>query len=111
MLQYANQRTSEIIDIDYEVKDKHTRFTYSEMLSFIQLFNSYKTDLEIVRSGLIKTAPPAPIPGDQPKPTKKTYSSTLPGRKLKVSEYKIWLQNELQKISGAAENDEIEINN
>jgi hypothetical protein len=34
----------------------------------------------------------------------------LPGKKIKVSEYRMWLQNELQKISGAAANDEIEIN-
>ena len=80
------------------------------MLSFIQLFNSYNTELEIIRSGIIKTAAPIPTPGDNPKPISKTYSATLPGKKVKVSEYKIWLQNELQKISGAAADDEIEIN-
>jgi hypothetical protein len=109
MLQYASQRTSNHIDIDYDVKDKHTRFTYSEMLSFIQLFNSYKTDLEIIRSGLIKKVPPIPVPGVPDKPIWKTYSSTLPGKKVKVGEYKIWLQNELQKIAGASADDEIEI--
>ncbi|MGG9959994.1 BREX system P-loop protein BrxC [Ferruginibacter sp. SUN106] len=110
ILQYASQRTAASVDIDYDVKDKQTRFTYSEMLSFIQLFNSNKTELEIIKSGLIKTAPPKPVPGTPPTPTKKTFSATLPGKKVKVSEYKIWLQNELQKISGAAADDEIEIN-
>jgi hypothetical protein len=110
ILQYASQRTAATVDIDYDVKDKQTRFTYSEMLSFIQLYNSYKTDLEIIKSGLIKTAPPQPIPGTPPTPTKKTFSATIPGKKVKVSEYKIWLQNELQKVSGAAADDEIEIN-
>jgi len=113
ILQYARQRTSSEISIEFDVKDKQSRFTYSEMLSFIQLFNSIKTDLEIIKSGLIKTAPPIPAP-DSPAtpvtPTKKTYTSTLPGKKVKVGEYKTWLQNELQKISGAAANDEIEIN-
>jgi len=110
ILQYASQRIAASVDIDYDVKDKQTRFTYSEMLSFIQLFNSNKTELEIIRSGLIKTAPPKPTPGTPATPTKKTYSATLPGKKVKVSDYKIWLQNELQKISGAAADDEIEIN-
>lgn len=110
ILQYASQRTAATVDIDYDVKDKQTRFTYSEMLSFIQLFNSYKTDLEIIKSSLVKTAPPKPTPGTPPTPTKKTFSATLPGKKVKVSEFKIWLQNELQKISGAAADDEIEIN-
>jgi hypothetical protein len=110
ILQYAAQRTAASVDIDYDVKDKQTRFTYSEMLSFIQLFNSYKTDVEIIRSGLIKTAPPKPTAGAPATPTKKTYSATLPGKKVKVSEYKSWLQNELQKISGAAADDEVEIN-
>jgi hypothetical protein len=109
ILQYASQRTAATVDIDYDVKDKQTKFTYSEMLSFIQLFSSYKTDLEIIKSGLITTAPPLPIPGTPTIPTKKTFSSTLPGKKVKVTEYKIWLQNELQKISGAAADDEIEI--
>ena len=110
ILQYAMQRTSTIIDIDYEVKDKQTRFTYSEMLSFIQLFNTYKTDLEIIKSGLIRTEPPKPKPGSPATQVKKTYSATLPGKKVKVSEYKIWLQQELQKLAGASDNDEIEIN-
>jgi hypothetical protein len=111
ILQYAGQRTSASVDIDYDVKDKQTRFTYSEMLSFIELFNGKKTELEIVKSGLITTAPPKQEPGAPPAPTKKTYSSTLPGKKVKVGEYKIWLQSELQKISGASSDDEIEINN
>ncbi|MBC7388090.1 MAG: hypothetical protein H7329_02660, partial [Opitutaceae bacterium] len=110
ILQYASQRTFASVDFDYDVKDKQTRFTYSEMLSFIQLFNSYKTDIEIIKSGLIKSAPPKPTPGTAATPTKKTFSATLPGKKVKVSEYKIWLQNELQKISGAEADDEIEIN-
>ncbi|CAN5665845.1 hypothetical protein BH10BAC2_BH10BAC2_02240 [soil metagenome] len=110
ILQYASQRTASAIDIDYDVKDKQTRFTYSEMLSFIQLYNSNKTELEIIKSGLIKTAPPKPTPGTPSTPIKKTYSATLPGKKIKVSDYKIWLQNEMQKISGAAADDEIEIN-
>jgi hypothetical protein len=112
ILQYASQRNSAIVDLEYDVKDKQTRFTYSEMLSFIQLFNSYKTDLEIIKSSLIKTAPPVIPNTDLPTtPAKKTYSATLPGKKVKVSEYKTWLQLELQKIAGAAADDEIEINN
>ena len=111
ILQYASQRTTASVDIDYDVKDKHTRFTYSEMLSFIQLSNSYKTELEIIRAGFITTAPPQPLPGDTAaKPTKKTYHSTLPGTKISVSQYKAWLRQELQKLASAADSDEIEIN-
>lgn len=110
LLQYASQRTAASVDIDYDVKDKQTRFTYSEMLSFIQLYNSNKTELEIIRSGLIKTIPPKPTSGAPATSTQKRYSGTLPGKKLKVSEYKAWLQQELQKLAGAADDDEIEIN-
>jgi hypothetical protein len=107
ILQYATHRTAASIDIEYDVKDKQTKFTYSEMLSFTQLFNTNKTDIEIIKAGLIKTAPPTP--GTPQTPSKKTFSATVPGKKVKVSEYRIWLQNELQKISGAAADDEIEI--
>lgn len=109
ILQYALQRTSALVDIDYDVKDKQTRFTYSEMLSFIQLYNSNKTDIEIISAGLIKTAPPPPAPGPPPPPGNKTYTSILPGKKVSVAVYKSWLQHELQKISGAASDDEIVI--
>lgn len=109
ILQYASQRTAATVDIDYDVKDKQTRFTYSEMLSFIELFNGKKTELEIIKSGLIKTTPPKPEPGTPPAPTHKTYSSTLPGKKVKVGEYKIWLQSELQKMAGASSDDVVVI--
>lgn len=111
IMQYASQRTLPAVDIDYDVKDKQTRFTYSEMLSFIDLYTSKKTELEIIRSGLIKTVPPKPVPGDPAKPTIKTYTAQLPGKKMMVVAYKQWLQQELQKLAGAADNDEIEINN
>jgi hypothetical protein len=111
ILLYASQRTSSDIDIDYEVKDKLTRFAYSEILSFIQLFNSYKTELEIIRSGLIRTVPPKPKPGTETTPGTKVFKAQLPGKKLKVVAYKQWLQQELQKLAGASDDDEIEINN
>lgn len=110
ILQYASQRTIADVDIDYDVKDKKSRYTYSEMLSFIQLFNFYKTDLELIQSGLIKTAPPVPVPGRPATPAVKLYSATLPGTKIKVKDYKVWLQKELQKLAAAADNDDIEIN-
>lgn len=111
ILQYATQRTSANVEIEDDVKDKQTKFTYSEMLSFNQLFNSYKTKLDIIRAGLIRTVPPTPKEDEPKTPTIKTFSSTLPGKKVKVSAYKTWLQQELQKIAGANENDEIEISN
>jgi len=111
ILLYASQRTSPEVDIDYEVKDKQTRFAYSEMLSFIQLFNSYKTELEIVSSGLIRTSQPKPKPGTPSTPTLKIFKVQLPNKKLKVLAYKQWLQQELQKLAGASDDDEIEINN
>ena len=110
ILQYANQRTKSKVDIEYNVKDKQSRFTYSEILSFIELFNGKKTDLEILRDGLIKDAPLKPEPGKpDPVPTTKTYISRIPAKKLKVGSYKEWLHQEMQKLAGASDNDEIEI--
>lgn len=110
ILQYAQQRTRSEIDLGFDVKDKHTRFTYSEMLSFSELYLTRKTELEIIKAGLVKTATPKPEPGEPPAPPM-TYLSQLPGKKIKVSVYKKWLQQELQKLAGAADSDEIEINN
>lgn len=108
--QYAKQRTLSAITIDYDVKDKQSRFTYSEVLSFIDLYPSKKAEIEIAKASLIKTKAPEPQPGTPPKPTVKKYAVKMPSAKMKVSEYKNWLQGELQKLASASDNDEIEIN-
>jgi len=110
LLQYASQRTQATVTIDFDVKDKQSRFTYSEVLSFIDLSNSKKTEVDIIKASLIKTAPPVPVPGAPPTPTTKTYATKLPGKKVKVLEYKNWLHQELQKLASAADNDDVEIN-
>lgn len=108
--QYAKQRTVATVSIDFDVKDKQSRFTYSEVLSFIDLYSSKKTEIDILRAGLIKEKAPEPQPGTSPTPTVKKYAVKMPNTKMKVAEYKSWLQGELQKLASAADNDEIEIN-
>lgn len=107
---YAKLRTTAAVNIDFDVKDKQNRFTYSEVLSFIELYPSKKAEIEIARAGLVKTKSTVPQPGISHIPLVKKYSVTIPATKMKVSEYKSWLQGELQKLAGAADNDEIEIN-
>jgi hypothetical protein len=108
--QYAQQRTAASIAIDFDVKDKHSRFTYSEVLSFIDLYPSKKAEIGITKASLIKIKPPVPVPGTPPQPTVKKYAVKMPDTNMKVSEYKTWLQGELQKLASASDNDEIEIN-
>ena len=108
--QYANQRTIATVAIDFDVKDKQSRFTYSEVLSYIDLYSSKKTEIDILRSGLIKEKAPEPQPGTPTTPTFKKYAVKMPNTKMKVAEYKTWLQGELQKLASASDNDEIEIN-
>lgn len=108
--QYAKQRTLSSITIDYDVKDKQSRFTYSEVLSFIDLYPSKKIEIEITKASLIKAKAPEPQPGTPPTPTVRKYAVKILNSKMKVSEYKKWLQSELQKLASASDNDEIEIN-
>ncbi len=109
--QYAEQRTKSNVALDWEVKDKETKFTYSEMLSFIELFSSKKTDVDILRASLIRDIPQPTVTGTTAAaPQIQTIQTKLPGTKIKVGEYRVWLQSELQKIAGANETDEIEIN-
>jgi hypothetical protein len=111
LLQYADQRTQANVSLDFDVKDKQSRFTYSEVLSFIDLYGSKKTDIDIIRAGLIRHKPADPVPGSSPNPTVKTYAVKVPAPKMKVAEYKVWLQQELQKLATANDTDDIEINN
>ena len=109
--QYAKQRTLSAITIDFDVKDKQSRFTYSEVLSFIDLYPSKKAEIEIAKASLIKTKAPEPQPGTPPTPTVKKYAVKMPTTKMKVAEYKNWLQGELQKLASASDTDEVEIGN
>jgi hypothetical protein len=110
LTQYAKQRTSATIALDFDVKDKQSRFTYSEVLSFIDLYSSKKTEIEILRASLVKEKAPEPKIGTPPAPRVKKYAVKFPNSKMKVAEYKTWLQGELQKLASASDNDEIEIN-
>jgi len=104
---YAEQRIKKEIDLDYDVKDKVSRFTYSEALSFIELYESKKNEIEILKAGLVREEQPKPEPGAEPE--KKTYSTKLPAHKMKVAEFKNWLKQELQKLASAKDDDEITI--
>jgi len=112
IVQYAERRSQPTIVLDFDVKDKQSRFTYSEVLSFIDLYGSKKTDLDIIQAGLIRELPPVVSPTDTvAAPSKpKTLMSTLPGKIMKVSAYKQWLRHELQKLASVSDNDEIELN-
>ena len=107
--QYAAQRSTRGISLDFDVKDKYSRFTYSEVLSFIELYPTKKTEIDILRASLVREKPQEQPSGTKNAPTSKIYSTKLPGRKIKVPIYKQWLQDELQKMAGASDYDEVEI--
>jgi len=111
LVQYAKQRIQPSIAIEFDVKDKHSRFTYSEVLSFVELYASKKTEVDILRAGLIREKAPEPQPGVAPTPIIKKYAVRMPNKQMKVAEYKKWLQSELQKLASASDNDEILIEN
>lgn len=111
LVQYAKQRIQPSIAIDFDVKDKHSRFTYSEVLSFLELYSSKKTEVDILRAGLIREKAPEPQPGVAPTPIIKKYAVRIPNTQMKVAEYKTWLQSELQKLASASDNDEVSIEN
>ena len=110
LLNYAEQRTHATIELDFDVKDQNTRFTYSEILSFIELFNTKNTELSIIGASLVRIVPLAPPAGEPTKTVKKKISTTVPSKTMKVYDYKQWLQQELQKLAGAKDDDEVEFN-
>lgn len=108
--QYAEQRIHSTVSIDYDVKDKQSRFTYSEVLSFIELYQSKKNDIDIIKSSLVREKAPEKAPGSESTPNPVIYAVRVPANKTKVKEYIEWLKSELQKMASASDNDEIEIN-
>lgn len=110
--QYAEQRTKSNIALDWDIKDKETKFTYSEILSFIDLFPTKQNEVMIARASLIRETPTAAADcSTETAPQIKTIYTKIPGNKINVATYRNWLQTELQKIAGAKDTDEIEINN
>ena len=118
--QYAQQRISDTISLEFDVKDKKSHFTYSEVLSFIEIFPSKEVEISIIQSSLIREeaqeVPQAPASSTSNKPATtmapvvKKYSVKLPKTNIKVVEYRRWLKDEMRKLASANDNDEIEIN-
>ncbi len=110
LAQFAEQRTKSNVALDWDVKDKETKFTYSEMLSFIDLFPMKQNEIIIAKASLIRKKIDEPEDGETPPPPK-IIQTKMPSSRLKVGAYRAWLEKELQKIVGAKETDEIEIEN
>lgn len=114
--QYAEQRTPATVQLDFDVKDRHSRFSYSEVLSFLDLAASRKAELDILQANLVRTVPPPPpdekgtppVPQPPAAPLPRRIAARLPGGRMKVAQYRSWLQQELMKIAAADANDEIE---
>lgn len=107
--QYVIQRTNAHVRIDFDVMDTQSRFTYSEMLSFVELANTKKTDIKLIQAGLLRSIPPETGTSSPASGVPRLYTSQVPGRRIRVSVYKMWLQEELHKLASAAPEDEIEI--
>ncbi len=109
---YASNRILPEIELGFDVKEIKSKFTYSEILSFIELASQKKTDLEVIEAGL-KTQAPEPTIASESVVTvpvqKKKISSKLPSKSMKIKEYKSWLKSELYKVSNASDEDEIEL--
>lgn len=115
IVHFAAQRTQSTVQLDFDVKDKHSRFTYSEVLSFIDLYNTKNTEIDIIQASLVRVKTPVETPkaGNNTvtdKVATKTFRSSLPAKVMKVSIYKSWLKQELQKLASISDNDQIEIN-
>lgn len=109
---YASNRILNEVELVFDVKEIKSKFTYSEILSFIELAQQKKTDLEVIEAGL-KTKAPEPLgvseSGITSQVQKNKISSKLPSKNMKVKEYKSWLKAELYKVSNASDEDEIEL--
>jgi len=110
LIQYADQRCIKDVNIDFDVRDKNTRFTYSEIRSFIELYPQKSADLGIIKAGLIRKEPDKKEANKKGESKTRLFNVKAPSGKMKVSEYKKWLKDELQRLAAADDNDEIEIN-
>lgn len=106
---YAEARIIGELEINYSVQAERSHFTLSEFISFIELYPNKKTELDILQTRIIRVTPPPPKPGE-PTKEKPIHKTNLPkDKRLKVREYKFWLQNELTKLASVDNDDEIEI--
>ncbi len=108
LLDYSSRRVLENVAIDFDVKDRNSKFTLSEIISFTELYSTKKTELEIIRNSLLRKAPVV-AKGKKTAKNKPVINSKAPSGKMKVSEYRSWLHSELQKLASADDNDDINI--
>ena len=92
--QYARQRKIATVNIDFDVKDKQSRFTYSEVL--LLNYTQAKGRDRNCKSRISQNKSTGSSTRTFQLPTVKKYAVKMPATKMKVSEYKIWLHSELQ---------------
>lgn len=119
LIRYAANRKNPSVRIENEVKNLVNNFTYSEVLSFIELFPGKKIDAEILQASLVREAPPIQANTEEPElmitapttPKVRKFKTSLPRKEMSVASYKNWLRHELQKLATAKDDDQIEITN
>lgn len=105
ILKYAKKRINPKIELGKSIQCKNCNMSLSEMKSSIALIPAKKTELDVIRSSLVKQAVPD---GKKVENTPKKITLKVPG-KMTVGAYRKLLSDQLGAVSGLDESAVVEI--
>ena len=108
---YCGDRLVEEPALDFGITCKKSGYSLSDVLNYRALAPSKESELLIIQSSFKREAPPVIEPdelGVIPQPPRKVKVK-LPAKVTTVANYRTWLQSELQKLTAASPQEEIEL--
>ena len=116
LLSYCNGKIIDGVRLEYHIECQDSKFSLSDIINYIALAPSKETELEIIKAGLIKVAPPvapapsAALPGQPPVPKQpKKMRLAISKKVMTAGEYRKLLAAQLQAMAGMDNDDEIEL--
>jgi hypothetical protein len=113
--QYCQNRIIKEPDLEFSTTCKRCGYSLSDILNYTALVPTKDSELLILQSSFIKeTPPPKTIPDDpdppiSPEKVPRKITFRLPGKTMKVKDYKDLLTKQLTELTAASPDEEIEV--
>jgi hypothetical protein len=105
---YCSDRIIGEPNLEFSITCNNCGYSLSDMLNYTALVPAKENDLLIIQSSFTAEAPPKPGKASPPKLPRK-IKLQVPGKVMKVQEYKSLLTSQLSALAGALPDEEIEL--
>jgi hypothetical protein len=107
LLDYCTPKIIDGVRLEYHIECQDSKFSLSDIINYTDIAPTKAAELELIKGGFVKEAPPAPEPG-KPKPPKKMQLA-ISKNVMTAGEYRKLLAAQIQGMAGMPDDDEVEV--